>query len=226
MIRFFQVDPDDQILMKEVYRIRYQVYCIECGFENPALYPDKMEYDEYDLCSVHFVAVNTYGIIGTVRLIFDSTLGFPIEKHCKIELNHDKPPRHQLAEVSRLAVLKQYRSQEVCLGLWREIYHKSKELGIRFLYAAMEKKLKRLFNKFHMAFEQIGEIVDYNGQRIPLLGDMEKFVKSINNNSPEIYDYFNENIHINNQEEKYFQLLRNFYISDGFFLMQNNQTGP
>ena len=34
-------------LKKEVYKLRYQVYCIEAGFEDPEQYPDKMEFDAW-----------------------------------------------------------------------------------------------------------------------------------------------------------------------------------
>jgi N-acyl amino acid synthase of PEP-CTERM/exosortase system len=42
-------------LKNEVYKLRYQVYCIETGFEKPELYPDGIEFDEYDSQSFHYL---------------------------------------------------------------------------------------------------------------------------------------------------------------------------
>ena len=42
-------------LKNEVYKLRYQVYCIETEFEDPKQYPDGMEFDEFDKRSVHYL---------------------------------------------------------------------------------------------------------------------------------------------------------------------------
>ena len=96
--------------LKEIYRLRYKVYVEECGFERPENHPDGIEIDEFDKNSVHFATKNeNESIIGTVRLILNSPIGFPIEKRCKLNINKDELPRNYLAEISRLAISKQYR---------------------------------------------------------------------------------------------------------------------
>ncbi|MBS3963093.1 MAG: GNAT family N-acetyltransferase, partial [Methylomonas sp.] len=37
------------------YNIRYQVYCDEMGFEDKDVFPDEIEFDEWDKNSVHFL---------------------------------------------------------------------------------------------------------------------------------------------------------------------------
>ena len=59
-LSFLRVSPHDTVLMEWVYRVRYQVYCIECGFENPQNYPNGMEWDKYDPYSIHFIALNDH----------------------------------------------------------------------------------------------------------------------------------------------------------------------
>ena len=93
--------------LKEIYRLRYKVYVEEWGFERPENHPDGIEIDEFDKNSIHFAAKdNSKNIIGTVRLILNSQVGFPIEEHCKLNINKDELPRNHLAEISRLAISK------------------------------------------------------------------------------------------------------------------------
>lgn len=84
--RFKYVDVD-HFLIEEIYRLRYQVYCVERGFECLDEYPDGFEMDVYDRYSNHFCVVSTTSekIIGTVRLILDSPIGLPIERHCVLD---------------------------------------------------------------------------------------------------------------------------------------------
>ncbi len=104
--------------LKEIYRLRYKVYVEEWGFERPENHPDGIEIDEFDKNSVHFATKNeNENIIGTVRLILNSPIGFPIEKRCKLNINKDELPRNYLAEISRLAISKQYRrrAEDKCI---------------------------------------------------------------------------------------------------------------
>jgi len=100
---FKEVDSDE--LRKKIFRLRYEVYALEFGFENPLDFPDKLEQDEYDAHSIHFVAFDEDGeVIGTVRMILDSKRGFPVEHASNITEFHDKPGPEYITEVSRLAV--------------------------------------------------------------------------------------------------------------------------
>ncbi len=106
--RFKEVDSDD--LQREVFRLRYEVYALEFGFENPYDFPNKLEKDEFDDHSAHFVALNQNDeVIGTVRMILDSPKGFPVEHASEITDFKDKPAPRHITEVSRLAVSKTMR---------------------------------------------------------------------------------------------------------------------
>ncbi len=100
----------DETLKKEIYRLRYEVYALEFGFENPSEFPNKLEIDLYDKHSIHFAAVNEFQeVIGTVRMIMHSIDGFPVEKAAEIIRFDDKPEMKYITEVSRLAVSKKLR---------------------------------------------------------------------------------------------------------------------
>ncbi|WDP89063.1 MAG: PEP-CTERM/exosortase system-associated acyltransferase [Desulfobacter sp.] len=106
--RFKEVDSED--LLRQVFRLRYEVYALEFGFENPYDFPDKLEKDAYDSHSIHFVSINEYDeVIGTVRMILDSEKGFPVEHASEITRFKDKPAPRHLTEISRLAVSKNMR---------------------------------------------------------------------------------------------------------------------
>jgi N-acyl amino acid synthase of PEP-CTERM/exosortase system len=116
MSRFlFRKIPKDDPFINEVYRLRYKVYCEEWGFEKPEDHPGGMETDEYDQHSVHLGAFSRENgqLIGTIRLILNSELGFPIEKHCTITADMSLINRNKIAEISRLAVSKEFRKRAV-----------------------------------------------------------------------------------------------------------------
>jgi len=97
-------------LKNKIYRLRYEVYALEFGFENPDDFPDKLEKDIYDQYSVHFIALNEDDdIIGTVRMILNSEKGFPVEHASEITDFEDRPSPDKITEVSRLAVSKRLR---------------------------------------------------------------------------------------------------------------------
>ena len=96
----------------DLFRLRYQVYCDECGFEDPKEYPEMMERDEYDDHAIHFgnIIAGHRELGGTVRMILHSEKGFPIEKNFIID--QELLPafeRTKIAEVSRLAISKAFR---------------------------------------------------------------------------------------------------------------------
>ncbi len=58
-------------LVRESHRLRYQVYCLETGFENKNEFPEEYEHDQYDERSVCSLLIHkpTDMVAGTVRLI-------------------------------------------------------------------------------------------------------------------------------------------------------------
>lgn len=96
--------------LKEVYRLRYKVYCLELGFEKPDKYPDGIMTDMYDNNALHF-AVKDYSqkIVGAISLVLNSSEGFPTEKYCELNINPDNLPNDSTAEIARLVIHRDYR---------------------------------------------------------------------------------------------------------------------
>lgn len=216
---FRQVDCSE--LLDEVFRLRYQVYCKECSFLDENNYPQGIEKDEYDQFSLHFVAQDTEGVIGTSRLILDSLRGFPLEHHCNNNLSIDKSliSRKQTAEISRLVISREYRRRRgdglyynpefengttrqdhlhrmksMALGMYKEMYQESKRRGITHWYALMEKTLYLLLKLHNFSFEPIGEEINVYGPVKPYLGDIKKMEKEVFEKSPDLFEYFIEGL--------------------------------
>ena len=121
---FFELMRVDGLdLIRDSYRIRYQVYCVEKGFLDPEDYPDRIETDEYDAQAIHLLARHRDNGIaaGTARLILDSALGFPLETHCPLfpgtpafRVTGSRSPTigPRYVELSRLAVSKLFRQRD------------------------------------------------------------------------------------------------------------------
>lgn len=121
---FDVVRADTPELVREAYRLRYQVYCVENAFENPAEHPDGLESDEFDDHSLQSLLVHRASgtVAGTVRLILPQPgrpgLGLPMLTLCRdSELRSGKLlPRESTAEISRFAISKAFRRRAEDLG--------------------------------------------------------------------------------------------------------------
>jgi len=120
--RYFDVLPaDSSELLDDVFKLRYQVYCVENSFENAADFPDQRERDRYDDERAVYSVVRHHrsGLVAaTVRLILpnptDPRAPFPIEESCRkcfaaSGIDPERLPRNAMAEISRFAVSKDFK---------------------------------------------------------------------------------------------------------------------
>lgn len=118
--RFFEALPaTDEATRREVFRLRFAVYCEEHGYEAPSTFPDGEEHDAYDNdSSFALIRHRASGrAAGCVRLITNERtvdLRFPFEQLCSgkldpqfIDLVH--LARDRMGEISRLAVHQDFR---------------------------------------------------------------------------------------------------------------------
>ncbi len=101
---------DDQWSRRIHYQLRYQVFCLETGYEDPAQFPDGEEKDEWDDSSTHFLVQekDTGQWVAAMRLVLPEASVLPINKRVAIEsaLHRD---RWDSAEISRLCMVGHYR---------------------------------------------------------------------------------------------------------------------
>ena len=74
----------------------------------------------------------------------------------------------------------------IVLGLYQVMYHESRRLGISHWYMITEKKLFHALKKYGFLFHQIGEPVEYHGERIPYLGIIEEVEKDLFKSNPDM----------------------------------------
>ena len=122
--KYFRVIfADTPELREEVYRIRYEVYCRELGFEDANEFPDGLEKDVYDVRSRHCLLQHrSSGLYaGCIRLVFTDPVNpetpFPFEQSCAGKLHPELGKqvlahRHLLGEYSRIAVPEQFRRRK------------------------------------------------------------------------------------------------------------------
>ncbi len=145
---YFQLVPaDTEALRKEVYHIRYEVYCEELGWEPPEENPDGLETDDYDRRSRHCLLLHKPSGIyaGCVRLVRAdpdrNRPSIPLEEHCSSALDRQKLditalPRDSFGEISRLAIRPQFR---------RRAGEKSTPGGLSKNAFSLEPSLRRRF---------------------------------------------------------------------------------
>ena len=109
---YFDVVPaDTPELVREAYRLRHQVYCVENDFEPPERNPNGLEIDAYDGRSIHSLLYFKPGrrFIGTVRLVLPDPRqpqrSFPLQHVCGARL----PAIDDAAEISRFCISREQR---------------------------------------------------------------------------------------------------------------------
>ncbi len=118
--KFFEIHEDvsnEPELLHEALRLRYQVYCIENEFEDPAAFRNEMERDRYDDRAMHTLLIHRPSGLpaGTVRVIRTDPAepigSLPIDDLCQEPTLFDEStcPRGTLAEISRFAISKDFR---------------------------------------------------------------------------------------------------------------------
>ncbi len=160
--------------VRDAYRLRYQVYCVEREFEAT---DTGLEIDEYDGHSRHILLTHqdSGDVIGTARIVLpmDGELrdSFPIQRICDPNVLHHLP-FHAAGEISRFAISKERRmSYEATslmrLALIRGLVMLSQDAGVTHWLAVMERSLLRLLRTTAIHFQPAGPLVEYHGIRQP-----------------------------------------------------------
>jgi len=118
---FETVTADTPDLVPLAHRVRYQVYCVENRFENPADHSDELECDEFDSHAIHSLLVDrhTRDVLGTVRLVLPLSdaphNSFAIQRLSNHSLLKGSRhlPLHAAAEVSRFSLSREFGRRAV-----------------------------------------------------------------------------------------------------------------
>jgi N-acyl amino acid synthase of PEP-CTERM/exosortase system len=200
-------------LKQQAYKLRHKVYCEELQYE--AINAAQLECDEFDSRAIHCVIqhVGSSTLAGTLRLIpskhCDELL--PLEKFCTQAITHPQLHpnnflRHQVCEISRLAVPASFRKRQTdkflgsATGTINELTFSTHELRY-FPYIAislylsaiaicrkarcfhvfvmMEPRLARSLDFVGIHFTQLGPVIDYHGKRAAYYVDSRELRKNL-----------------------------------------------
>jgi len=187
---------DTDEMLDEVFRLRYQVYCVEKGFLSGE---GGRETDDFDSVARHVLLIHrpTGQSVGTVRVVPPSgTLGLsgvPMTRLCPLSQMRSLP-NFTTGEISRFAVSKSRRvscraGAMFRLGLMQGIVRASTELGLTHWCAIMEPILRRLLQSDGIHFDLLGDPVEYCGLRLPLGGDIDTVLAGIHAERPDVWNY-------------------------------------
>jgi N-acyl amino acid synthase of PEP-CTERM/exosortase system len=188
-------------LQEQFYRLRYQVYCVENAFEDRGKHPAGLESDEFDAHSVSSLLIHlpTGMVAGGIRIILpfqnDEPRELPVWRLCNADFDATGD-RNRTAEVSRIAVSKQFRQHcamrpnsncaetdslfrvmtQLSLGLLGAVIRMCAEHGITQVCAAMEPSLLRMFSRFGVHLQKLGDLVEYHGWRQPAYANLDRLL--------------------------------------------------
>ncbi|APW38405.1 GNAT family N-acetyltransferase [Rhodoferax koreense] len=212
----------------DVFFIRHDVYARELGFE--PVRDNQRETDQYDARSVHCLvrtAQEPSRLVGCARVVLtdnaDPDAPLPFELTCRNTLDRSiidpaKLPRHRIAEVSRLAVLSEFRRRKgeqhsaavisdndfgneqqprfpfIPVSLYIGAVALARRQGVEYLFTLTEPRLAEHFGKLGVHIVPIGGPVEHRGQRIPSMLRVEGMYDSLRALVKPLWNTINEQI--------------------------------
>lgn len=209
--KHFEVVPAlSDALRAHNYRIRHEVYCKELGIQPTR--NDQIEVDEYDTHAVHCLvrAVATHSFVGCARIVLVNPANpkepLPFEKAFAAPLRGRFDPsrvdRHKIGEISRLAVVGQYRRREgerdspfsvsddfggedglrlpyMTLGLYLAMIALAQWKGVETLYMLADTSLANSIARLGIELNPIGPALERTGGRFPCALPIDEVISEL-----------------------------------------------
>ena len=207
-------DTPEQV--EQAYRLRYDVYCVETGFESPEDNPGGLETDEFDGHSEQALLtyVPTGDIAGAIRVVLPQSgmpgSGLPAHIICpEHSASGALGPIDRTGELSRFAVSARFRKREsdtlypgmesktqdprrvlphIALGLIQTAYKITQRHDLTHLCAIIDPLLLRMVRRLGLEFESVGGLVEYHGLRQPVCVEIEKLAENMRSVRPDIWE--------------------------------------
>ncbi len=158
------------------FRLRYEVYCRETGFEPAEQHPEGIERDAYDEHAEHFL-ISHEGRppdarwVGAMRLILPGNQPLPTTANCRLFPEVAAQSWEPALEVSRLIV--RGASPEVLYHLCQASQEYARRHGYRRMFFLVRPALVRLLRRHGLPIEVCGAPHRHRGTRIPCLAHTE-----------------------------------------------------
>lgn len=193
----------DTDLSKRIhYRLRYQVYCLETGFEDPAAFGDSEESDAYDAHAIHFLVrcTTTGEWLAAARLVVREQGPLPVETHCRIDASLLASIGSLDGEVSRLLIVRRQSDGRAVRGLAGEdllcsrteilrrlligLCTRAQELGLYNLAFFLSPALRRILGRLGVDCAMIGDPCHHRGTRYPYAGNVPETLEALYEHGP------------------------------------------
>ncbi|CAM4043091.1 PEP-CTERM/exosortase system-associated acyltransferase [Roseateles saccharophilus] len=220
---YFELLPAlDDASREAVFRIRHEVYCRDLGWE--PIREDGLERDAFDAQSVHCLLRHrvTGEPVGCTRLILADAAHpealLPVESSCAAVLDRSivdpaQLPRRTVAEVSRLAVMRNFRQRKgesqsaatvsdddfqsrgqharfpyIPVSLYFGAAAIARRLGREHVLVLTEPRLAAHFSRLGVHIQSIGGSIEHRGQRVPSLFITSRFAPGLRPLIRPLYD--------------------------------------
>jgi len=206
-------------------RIRYQVFCLDKGFEDPDAFSAAQETDAWDDQAAHFIVQNknTRQWVAATRLVVpkpgrplpvDSLNAFArdklddpetrvgeISRFCiignrsRIEPNSQLEPDPNSLEAWGIGAIGKKQQFEVTLGMIRAAGIYALKRDIDYCIMLITDAFARMLRKLGVTLVQAGPVIEHRGMRTAYLVDMRKSVVSMAKKSSGVRDLFRRSKH-------------------------------
>lgn len=212
----------DDDTIEQVYRIRHEVYCRDLGWE--PLRDDGREVDEFDRHSVHCLLRRrgSGAPVGCTRLILarpdDPGYPLPFESACRETLDRSladpqRLPRRSLGEVSRLAVMRDFRRRKgeesvaasvtaddfasrgtadrfpyIPVSLYLGAAAIARHLDVEHVFVLTEPRLASHFARIGFDIRTVGGSIDHHGARVPSVLSSSRLVQGLRSTMRPLYE--------------------------------------
>jgi N-acyl amino acid synthase of PEP-CTERM/exosortase system len=190
--RFHLIEADSSVLQERAFRVRYEVYCKEKGWEDGS-HAEEYESDAYDESSRHALIFDRHEDrdVGAARIIRSqatpkSSACLPIMNHifhdslktddilalsCETSrfcvTKHSRPPALTGAAESGVSLKRQSQKKSPSYLLLSFMFQVAIEENRPMIFALIEHRLKNHFDQFGMHFLQVAPAISFKGVRIP-----------------------------------------------------------
>jgi N-acyl amino acid synthase of PEP-CTERM/exosortase system len=203
-MQFEAIPAATPALLTASFQLRYQVYCVENDFLDPAENLGGIETDQHDQHSAHALLMHraSNSICGTTRLVlpqYGPVAGrLPLFDICPQV--GKLLPADTTAEFSRFAISKIFRRRlagdpayerlipHITLGLMAAALQMAVDHGVEYVCAIMEPSLLRLLSRFGLRFIPIGPTIDYHGLRQPCYADLAELLDTVEGERHDLWE--------------------------------------
>ncbi|WP_456404334.1 GNAT family N-acyltransferase [Hydrogenimonas sp.] len=165
------IEAKDEELIKEIYRFRYRIACEEEDIFDKRNYSTVLETDDYDKYSVQYAVLDENEIVGCMRIIHHSPIGYPAFNNLEIYEKDRKIllPNEKMGELSRIFIRKDCRgikqSKAIIESIKVPTVNKLKEYNIEFTFGALEESFARFLKLLKIPYHKVGPYLTYGNRK-------------------------------------------------------------